>query len=217
MSNEGLKTIATGLTQLTSLDISHCRKVGDEVVNAISTGLTKLTSLDIRSCRRVSDEGLRSIATGLPNLQSLFIKWSNAVSDEGIRWISTLKQLQKLSIYFLDKITNAALGHIGAGLAQLQSLEIVECKKLSDAGLQHLLALSNLESLDIWRCEHISRRRLLSVAACLPKLQMDHSDNDDDDESVRDLSPVQLRGVGYGVMRMHYYSDNSDDSSDERL
>lgn len=214
VSNEGLKTIATGLTRLTLLDISHCRKVGDEVVNAISTGLTRLTSLDISHCRRVSNEGLRSIATGLPNLQSLFIKWSNAVSDEGIRWISTLKQLQKLSIYYLDKITDAALRHIGTGLTQLQSLEIVECKKLSDAGLQHLLGLSQLESLDIRRCEHISRERLLSVAASLPKLQTD--DSDDDDESVRDLPPVQLTGRG-GAMRPIYYSDNSDDSYDEML
>jgi N-dimethylarginine dimethylaminohydrolase len=164
----------------------------------------------------VSNEGFRSIATGLPNLQSLFIKSSNAVSDEGIRWISTLKQLQKLSIYFLDKITDEALKHIGDGLTQLQSLEIVECKKLSDAGLQHLIGLRNLESLDIWRCEHISRQALFIVATLLPKVQMDDSDDDDDDESVRDLPPVQISRGG-GAMRVHYYSDNSDDSADEML
>ena len=86
---------------------------------------------------------------------------------------------------------------------------------MSDAGLQHLLGLRNLESLNIWRCEHISRKGLLSVAALIPKLQMDDSD-DDDDESVRDLSPVWEISRG-GVMRIGYHSDNSDDSADERL
>ena len=87
---------------------------------------------------------------------------------------------------------------------------------MSDAGLQHLLGLRNLESLDIWRCEHISRKALFYVAASLPKLQMDDSDDDDDDESVRDLPPVQISSRG-GVMRSYYRSDDSDDSADERL
>ena len=86
---------------------------------------------------------------------------------------------------------------------------------MSDAGLQHLFGLRNLESLNIWRCEHISRQALFIVATLLPKVQMDDSD-DDDDESVRDLSPVWEISRG-GVMRIGYHSDNSDDSADERL
>ena len=58
----------SGLTALTSLDVSKCENVTDEGLSAVS-GLTALTVLDIQYCDSVTAEGKQALRDALPRLQ----------------------------------------------------------------------------------------------------------------------------------------------------
>ena len=59
-----LFTIANGLPQLQSLNISHCRNITDEGIIVLANGCSQLQSLDISCCDKITDAGRRALATG---------------------------------------------------------------------------------------------------------------------------------------------------------
>ena len=76
------------------------------------------------------------------------------------------KHLQSLG---LRGITDDRLEHLKA-LSNLQSLNLSFCNKITDVGLEHLKALSNLQSLNLKACERITDDGLKHLKA-LPSLQ----------------------------------------------
>ena len=106
VNNTELISIANGLPQLQSLDISNCYNITDEGIRAVATGLPHLQSLSLSNCCNITDEGIRALATGCPHLQSLDISWCYTITNEGITALVTgLPQLQSLNISYCGNIT----------------------------------------------------------------------------------------------------------------
>ena len=80
--NAELISIANGLPQLQSLNISPFCKFTDEVIKALARGCPQLQSLNIADCRNITDAGIRALASGLRQLQSLSIG-GNKITDAG--------------------------------------------------------------------------------------------------------------------------------------
>ena len=78
-----LMTIATGLPQLQSLNISHSH-ITDEGITALANGCTQLQSLNISGCDNITDEGITALASGCTQLQSLNIGWCHNITVAGI-------------------------------------------------------------------------------------------------------------------------------------
>jgi F-box/leucine-rich repeat protein 2/20 len=55
------------------LNIRECGRITSEGIRALATGCTQLQSLDIIWCGNITDDGIRALATGCPQLQSLNI------------------------------------------------------------------------------------------------------------------------------------------------
>ena len=87
-NTELMMTIATGLPQLQSLNISWSRNITDDGIRALATGCPQLQSLNISHCRNITDEGIRALATGCPQLQSLDMRCCGNITDAGIRAVS---------------------------------------------------------------------------------------------------------------------------------
>ena len=60
-----------------------CDNITDEGIRALATGCTQLQSLDISHCNNITDAGIELLATGLRQLQSLNITWCDNITDEG--------------------------------------------------------------------------------------------------------------------------------------
>jgi hypothetical protein len=133
------EALETGiLSWLISRDIrviSWDLKIDDTHLMTIANGLPQLQSLNISDCYRITDEGIRAVATGLPQLQSLNISGCDHITDAGIRAVATgLPQLQFLSISFCGNITDEGITALANGCTQLQSLGIGWCVNITDAG-----------------------------------------------------------------------------------
>ena len=135
VDNVQLISIANGLPQLQSLNLSSCWNITDEGPRALANGLPQLQSLNISSCWNITDEGPRALANGLPQLQSLDISYCGNITDEGLRALASgLPQLQSLNISECNKITDAGIRALARGLPQLHSLNISGCRNITDEG-----------------------------------------------------------------------------------
>jgi F-box/leucine-rich repeat protein 2/20 len=55
------------------LDIGDCYEITDAGIRALASGCTQLQSLNIGDCYEITDEGIRAVASGCPQLRSLDI------------------------------------------------------------------------------------------------------------------------------------------------
>ena len=102
-----LVSIANGLPQLQSLDISDCGNITDAGITALANGLPQLQSLNIYGCNKITGAGITALANGCPQLQSLNISGCGNITNEGIRALASgLPQLQSLNIGGCDNVTD---------------------------------------------------------------------------------------------------------------
>lgn len=154
------------LTGLQSLSIS-ASDISDAGLGAISN-LTGLQNLSLTETR-ITDEGLAAIRT-LSELRDLFI-YGSQITDEGLAHLQSLERLRQLSLYD-SAVTGTGLAHLHklpelyhvtlaespvtdeglqqiAKLPKLMMLQLRMCQKITDDGLRHLGAMSQLRSLQI--------------------------------------------------------------------
>jgi F-box/leucine-rich repeat protein 14 len=86
-----VKSIAK-LSQLESLDISHCDKITDVGIRAIAS-LSQLEILNISHCDKITDVGMGYIANGLYQLKTLNMDFE-LEEDESIETLNY--QIQKI-------------------------------------------------------------------------------------------------------------------------
>eukprot|EP00242_Pyramimonas_sp_CCMP2087_P001278 CAMPEP_0198229078 /NCGR_PEP_ID=MMETSP1445-20131203/113933_1 /TAXON_ID=36898 /ORGANISM="Pyramimonas sp., Strain CCMP2087" /LENGTH=327 /DNA_ID=CAMNT_0043909519 /DNA_START=216 /DNA_END=1199 /DNA_ORIENTATION=- len=140
-NDQWLRTL-TGLTGLTSIDLTSCQEVSDNGLRTLA-GLTTLTSLNLSGCFKVSGDGLQALV-GLTALTSLNLAWCEQVSDDGLRSLAGLTTLTSLDLAYCDQVSDNGL-HALAGLTALTSLQLKGCEQVSDNGLSALeTSLPNL-------------------------------------------------------------------------
>jgi len=171
------------LTKLRRLGLS-CPNITDAGLTGLK-GLPQLEELDL-SGTKITDAGL-AIITDLPQLRELNLNGTH-ITDAGLECLKGFTQLRKLDISRTN-VTDAGLVHL-KGLIELRWLRLggggrsgrmgpngriewtdnSELNKkmgygnmrITDAGLKHLAALTQLERLDLF-CAHITDAGLESL------------------------------------------------------
>ena len=175
ISAAGLKHLA-GLTNLEYLDLSDL-EVGDEALEPLSN-LKSLTKLNLTSTN-VSLEGTIDFAKNLPDLEvsapfghlvgGARLTMDAGVEDDDLAKLKSLESLRELNLWECDNITDAGLAHV-IELTQLTTLEL-GYTKVTDAGLAKLESLVNLKQLDVRETE-TSIGAALKLANVLPELHI---------------------------------------------
>jgi hypothetical protein len=117
-------------------------------------------------CRRLTDAGTAALRA-CHSLESLLLYCCSNLTDETCRSVAALPNLRILALSQASKspfdspppprsqckkITDEGLRHLGAGSPCLRKLELSSVKRISDAGVGHLLALSSLRNLNVHGC-----------------------------------------------------------------
>ena len=201
--------LETHLPVLISLDVSLCRQLTDSTLSRVVSVTPNLETLDVGGCSDITDNGILLIACGLKRLRSLCVRSCRLISDVGVAHLAgagsiaasaaVAGTLERLILHDCQRITDTALGHIGAGLRTLRTLDISFCVGISDDGLRcvarlpvlqelraracdgltdvgiaYLAAASRLVILDIAFCMHVTDRALLHLvhsSATMPHLR----------------------------------------------
>lgn len=174
LSDESLKHIAQGLINLKTINLSFCISVTDSGLKFLSkmpkleelnlracdnisdigmAGLTEdggcgITSLDVSFCEKIGDQALLHISQGLYNLKSLSLS-SCQISDEGLERLTKMRDLEVLNMGQCSKITDKGLEMLANELQNLQSIDLYGCTKLTQKGIDLIMKLPKLKSVNL--------------------------------------------------------------------
>ncbi|KAJ8047140.1 F-box/LRR-repeat protein 14 [Holothuria leucospilota] len=145
-----------GTRDLKSLILQDCQ-ISDASLNSIAKGLPNLESLNLSFCCGISDTGMVSLSN-MSSLKDLNLRSCDHISDLGIAHLAEKgAHFKVLDVSFCDRIGDGALGHIAQGMDFLDSLSLSSCH-ITDEGLERLVRnLKGLTTLNIdlitWECE----------------------------------------------------------------
>jgi len=167
----GLNSNAGGNLALEHLGLQDCQKLTDEALKHVSSGLTQLKSINLSFCVSISDSGLKYLAK-MASLRELNLRSCDNVSDAGMAYLAEGGSgITSLDVSFCDKIDDQALVHVAQGLLQLKQLSLSACH-VSDEGLIRLAhSLTDLQTLNIGQCSRITDRSIQAVAEQLRNLR----------------------------------------------
>ena len=129
------------LTNLSTLELSSATT--DANLENIK-GLVSLVRINLGSAQ-ISDTGLSNLAA-LTDLEDISLYGCNHVTDRGLEHLKGLTKLDHLDVSY-TQVTDVGLEQL-TGLKKLQHLDLVGTQ-VTDAGLMHLNGLTSLEWLDL--------------------------------------------------------------------
>jgi len=164
VGNVGLAAVSR-CPRLKALNVSHARHLTDHGVAQLAARARGLESL-AADTRCVSDASMEAIGQ-LVNLHTLDLFGAH-VTDLGALHLAKLTKLRQLMLCG-GALTNASCAVIGRHLTALESLNLSNNDRISDAGAAWLLRLSALRVLNLTQ----SRVTAASVEqlACMPSMQ----------------------------------------------
>ena len=142
---------------LDELIIKDCDAITDESMSHLSK-LQNLKTLAIGYYGyrwTISDNGLKFLSKS-PALEVLYIPNAANITDEGLGHIASIKTLKHLHLFGnMDKITVAGIKRLTA-LTNLETLQLVDFKLITDVSVEHIASISSLKELDLWGCDLIT-------------------------------------------------------------
>ncbi|KAG1701731.1 F-box/LRR-repeat protein 20 [Nymphon striatum] len=99
---------------------------------------------------RITDSALNYLAMGCPKLEKLSLSHCELITDEGIR-------------------------HIGMSACSSECLEVLEldnCPLVTDSSLDHLINCRNLQRVELYDCQLITRPGIKRLRQYLPNVRV---------------------------------------------
>ncbi|XP_014292415.1 F-box/LRR-repeat protein 14 [Halyomorpha halys] len=162
---------ADGTLRLEYLGLQDCQRLSDDALKHISAGLTDLQCINLSFCINISDSGLKYLSK-MPNLRELNLRACDNISDMGLAYLAEGgSRVSSLDVSFCDKVGDQALVHLSQGLFNLRSLSMSACQ-ISDEGVCRLAkTLHELEILNIGQCHRVTDKGLMTIAESLKHLR----------------------------------------------
>lgn len=161
---------ASGTLELEHLGLQDCQKLTDQALRNVSAGLTNLKTVNLSFCGSVTDSGLKFLAK-MPGLRDLNLRSCDNVSDTGLGYLAEGgSRITCLDVSFCDKVGDQGLCFLAQGLFSLRSISLSACN-ISDDGLSRLVkTLQDLTTLNIGQCVRITDRSLELIGDHLKNL-----------------------------------------------
>ena len=146
-------TALAGL-RLSSLDLSFCFGVSGRAISQLIEACPQLADLALCGLAHVDDSTM--VALRSPTLASLDLSWCSALTDVGLALLAGgCAQVSSLKLDFCYRLTDPGIEQL-ATLRRLEQLSLRGCDAIGDAGLAHLNGLHSLLSLNVAGCPGIS-------------------------------------------------------------
>lgn len=122
--------------------------------------------MDLEECSQITDLTLAHLATGCPSLEKLVV-YQLPLSSRSFLIFASLQTLSHCELITDDGIRQLAAGSCAA--ESLSVLELDNCPLITDATLEHLTSCHNLQRIELYDCQLISRNaiRKLRVSATM--------------------------------------------------
>eukprot|EP01087_Luapelamoeba_hula_P016366 TRINITY_DN5030_c0_g3_i2.p1 TRINITY_DN5030_c0_g3~~TRINITY_DN5030_c0_g3_i2.p1 ORF type:complete len:491 (+),score=33.38 TRINITY_DN5030_c0_g3_i2:136-1608(+) len=167
IDDAGLKHILTSSSRLFRLNLRGCKNITDAGLTHVSAGLH---SIDIFDCTQLTSSAIAIVASRCPKLYE--IRLPSSVSDSSLIALShSASNLRIIQMPSSPLVTDKGVRSILDGCLQLKTLNILQCRQITDDAFLGDIPLHNLSAIDLSRCTNITNRTLKSLASRCPNLK----------------------------------------------
>ena len=166
ITDESLTSIGEACQSLKELKLSWMQAITDRGIYTFSSyaNVNEMEILDLSACRKIGDDGVIGVSERLTNLTDLSLYYCNKITDRGcIAVTHNLIKLKKLSLADLYQITDTALHFDRDGdgrpvidanmLKTMEDLNLTDCNRLTDYGFASVVTRCvNLKTLTLAGC-----------------------------------------------------------------
>ncbi|CAG0900151.1 unnamed protein product [Cyprideis torosa] len=150
ITDASLVVVARGCLYLTTLEVAGCSLLTDVAFQALAKNCHFLDKMDLEECSLITDSTLSHLAVGCPRLEKLSLSHCDLITDDGIH----------------------ALGTSTCASEHLTVLELDNCSAITDAALEHLQLCHNLQRIDLYDCQLITRPGIKRLKNQLPNIRV---------------------------------------------
>ncbi|KAM9854742.1 F-box and leucine-rich repeat protein 13 [Aulostomus maculatus] len=172
MTVNGFRNISDACPSLREIAIDDMITLSDSCVLALIAKCRCLSAISFLDAPNLSDITLKAIAD-VTKLQAFSIEGNNQVSDASWKVLCCRSPgLSRLHAAACTRMSDASLNSMAA-LANLQYLDISLCTKVSDEGIHYLVegsSATKLRELNISYCSHITDVSVMRIAQKFCKL-----------------------------------------------
>ena len=146
---------------LRRLSLFRSVKISDEGIMSISTKCKQLEELDLTLCIEISVKGIKALAENCGKMKHLVLKGLH-LGDDAVELIANgFAQLELLDLTNCYQITDQCLGVLFLQCKFLRVLNIEECFKISDVGIETISTDGSLlNELSLAGCQNITSKTL---------------------------------------------------------
>ncbi|KAI6241499.1 Leucine Rich repeat-containing domain protein [Aphelenchoides fujianensis] len=170
------------MSQLQTLNLLACSAINDDTVELIANSCPHLEYLCLSKCKEITDRGINALANNC-----FALNWPSARTSRTWAFVALSKnchELERMDLEDCVLITDTALLSLNNGCPNLNSLtlshcenltdhslaelcsthkdclrvlELDNCPNITDAALEHVRPVENLERIDLFDCQLITK------------------------------------------------------------
>ncbi|KAG5886061.1 hypothetical protein JTB14_009509 [Gonioctena quinquepunctata] len=150
LTDVSLIALASNCHLLSTLEVAGCSQFTDAAFQALARNCRYLEKMDLDECVLITDATLIHLAMGCPRIEYLTLSHCELITDEGIRHLS-------MSPCAAENLT---------------VLELDNCPLVTDASLEHLTSCHNLQRVELYDCQLITRNGIRRLRNHLPNIKV---------------------------------------------
>ncbi|CAJ1056933.1 dynein regulatory complex subunit 6 [Xyrichtys novacula] len=172
MTVNGFEYISAGCPSLREIVINDMITLSDSCLLALIARCCCLSAISLLDAPHLSDIAFKAIAE-IAKLKTFSAKGNNQITDVSLEVLcSSSPGLQRIHAAQCPRLTDTSLRCV-ADLKNLQHLDISQCNRISDDGIQYLTAgfsTTKLRKLNVSHCRNITDASVRRIAQRIGKL-----------------------------------------------
>lgn len=176
ITDASISRIAEKCCNLKQLCVSKCTELTDQSLLALSMNNHYLNTLEVAGCAHFSDNGFTALAKNCKYLERMDLEECSQITDATLGHLAMgCPSLEKLTLSHCELITDEGIRQLAGGGCAAESLSVLEldnCPLITDATLEHLISCHNLQRIELYDCQLISRNAIRRLRNHLPNIKV---------------------------------------------
>ena len=173
---EGVVRLAESCPELQYLCVSNCVQLTDAALLALAAHCPRLATLESAGCSQFTDAGFGALARSCHLLERMDLEECVLITDATLGVLAACcPRLEFLSLSHCELVTDEGIRQLGAAPCSSEHLTVLELDNLpliTDQSLDHLVACHNLQRIELYDCQLITRAGIRRLRNHLPNIKV---------------------------------------------
>ncbi|XP_018899418.2 uncharacterized protein [Bemisia tabaci] len=176
LEDEAVVNLAVHCANLHYLCLSGCQKLTDNSLIILAHQCPQINTLEVARCSQFTDAGFQELARHCRLLEKMDLEECVLITDATLIHLAMgCPRLEKLSLSHCELITDDGIRHLTVSPCAAEHLTVLEldnCPLISDLSLQHLYVCHNLQRIELYDCQLITRHAIRRLRMHLPNIKV---------------------------------------------